>query len=158
MSQRSFFWPRHGSPHSDSTHDADDSASKPLRANRRPAQQYPHTRLPSNTGTPIAAVQASSLSSHSSSPSPTPSLNPYGGSLRSMLNAGANPTSQSPTRTSFESGARSRAAVPANALPANIRRVPSDQARSRQKTALRARQEAAGIPGDAAHSLPLHSA
>ncbi|KAJ2083198.1 autophagy protein 13 [Coemansia sp. RSA 988] len=174
MSQRSFFWPRHGSPHSDSILEADDSVSTPFRSSRRSTDashardpstgrthathQYPHTRLPSNTGTPIAAVQASSHSSHSSSPSPTPSLNPYGGSLRSMLNAGSNSVLQSPTRISSESGARSRASVPANTLPANIRRVPSDQTRSRQKTIPRSRQEPAGSTGDTAYSLPLHSA
>ncbi|KAJ2615800.1 autophagy protein 13 [Coemansia sp. RSA 1365] len=179
MSQRSFFWPSHENPHSDSIREADGADSKSLQDNRRRSSdtlhardqsagrtyatlQYPHTRLPSNTGAPIAAVQPSLHSSHSSSPSPTPSLNPYGGSLRSMLHTGSNPAPQSPTRTSFESGVRSRtsapAPAPANALPANIRRVASGQTRNRQKPPLGPRQETVGTPADVTHSLPQYSA
>ncbi|KAJ2712197.1 autophagy protein 13, partial [Coemansia spiralis] len=89
---------------------AGSSARGPDPRARQPALG-PHSqqpvRLPPNSGSPAGAAQpASYSSSHSSSLSPSPSINPYGGSLRSIMH-----------------GAQAQA----RALPANIRRVGSTQ-------------------------------
>ncbi|ORX67041.1 hypothetical protein DL89DRAFT_51227 [Linderina pennispora] len=105
-------------------------ASKPLAAHMQ-------TRLPPNSGSPSTAVAASSFSSSLSS-SPSPSLNPYTGSLRSMFHPSATNAHvgvSPPTRTSGDGSFPSRNHA-GSLLPANIRRASfQQQPRPRTPTA-----------------------
>ncbi|KAJ1931282.1 hypothetical protein GGF37_007444, partial [Kickxella alabastrina] len=125
------------------------------------AATHLQTKLPPNSGSPSSAIgagragRASSFSSSHSSLSPSPSINPYAGSLRNMMQCNNRSTlSTSPgNRTSAEiagsSGGRVRGgggggSLNVSTMPANIRR--SDDARLHTEPAPMPQQQPPLLP------------
>ncbi|KAJ1889959.1 autophagy protein 13, partial [Coemansia sp. IMI 209127] len=119
MTQRSYFWARHGSTADDTAENAGRSVSPP-----RSAASHAQHRLPPNSGaSPSAGAGAgpsSFSSSHSSSPSPSPSINPYASAVRSML---LDATKQTPDSSTHTQQQQQHPTPPASTLPANLRRT-----------------------------------